>query len=314
MNLTIKEKAKGAIFAYAIGDALGLGTEFMTVREIKRRYPSGLTDYSQIIRDAHRSQWERGSYTNDTIIISLLIESMCDKGRIDPIDFAGRLSEWYHSIPIDLTTNMRWVISRETFASDPFKTAEEVWQKMNINEIPSDGLGRALFVGMWNEDVSKNAIDTCMITHPSIRCATCAKIIATMANSLMWKDEPAGYDELAEIAEAGEKDIIRYLEMARHGIISDFRLDHEDTYWFVRKAMGAALWCVWHCKSVEEALLAVVNAGGDADTNASLAAGLTALRFGFDSIPAKYVDNLVGKAGLETLSERFSETLQKRFG
>lgn len=41
----------------AVGDALGLGTEFMNSDAIKRNYPEGPSQYGQIIQDRHRKRW-----------------------------------------------------------------------------------------------------------------------------------------------------------------------------------------------------------------------------------------------------------------
>ena len=55
----------------------------------------------------------------------------------------------------------------------------------------------------------------------------------------------------------------------------------------------------WHAKSFEDGLLAVVNAGGDADTNAAVACAILGAKFGFNVIPIEYVDGLRNKEKLE---------------
>ena len=41
-NETIKERFLGTIFGQAVGDALGLSTEFMSKQEVDRFYPNGM--------------------------------------------------------------------------------------------------------------------------------------------------------------------------------------------------------------------------------------------------------------------------------
>lgn len=47
---TIIDKIKGTIYGQAIGDALGLGTEGMDDEAMARKYPNGLTHYSDIFK------------------------------------------------------------------------------------------------------------------------------------------------------------------------------------------------------------------------------------------------------------------------
>ncbi len=313
MDISLHDKLAGLLYGFAIGDALGLGTEFMTHRVMAKKYPNGLTNYSQIIRDGHRSQWERGEWSADTHYLLLLGESICQCGQPDPLHYASKLKEWFLTDPSDITTHLRWILSQEDFVDNPYEVAKRTWNMMRDSNAPSDSLGRALMTGIWNDNVEENALAFCRLTHPKSRCETASLIIANIANSLMWEDKALSYDNVMAMAKKGNGEMAEFVETARHGEIEDLHLDDPESCTFTRKAFGAALWSLWHCSSPDEALKIIVNEGGDADTNAALATGLMGLKFGVEAIDSKYIDGLVGKERIESLIDPLADLLQKRF-
>ena len=75
MKHEIIDRFRGCIYGQAIGDALGLGTEFMTDEDIAWKYPDGLHHYNQIFQDRHRKRWKIGDWTDDTdMMLSLKIK------------------------------------------------------------------------------------------------------------------------------------------------------------------------------------------------------------------------------------------------
>lgn len=312
MAKSIKEKVYGAIFGYAIGDALGIGTEFMSRSEVARYYPKGLTDYSQIIRDAHRSQYKRGECSTDTKIVAVQLQSLIDNGKIDYQDVARCYRELYEVENVDLTTNLRWVLSQPDYTKDPFAAAKRVWGIMKKFEASNECLGRAFFAGIWNEDLDESMIKYCRLTHVHPRCEAASAVIAHMAASLMWDDKVATYEDIVATAKKINPDSVRYVQAAYHGTLSDLDLDDADTFWFVRKAMACALWAVWHTKNPTETLYAIIAEGGDADTNASLSYGLLGIKYGFSALEPQLVEGLVNKGTIEKLAQDFTTLLEKR--
>lgn len=69
-QLDIYDKIMGCLYGQAIGDALGLGAEFMSKDEVRRAYPNGLKRYDQIIQDSHRRRWPIGAWTDLSIHLS----------------------------------------------------------------------------------------------------------------------------------------------------------------------------------------------------------------------------------------------------
>jgi len=73
-----------------------------------------------------------------------------------------------------------------------------------------------------------------------------------------------------------------------------------------------ALWCYFHAKSFEEGLLKIVNAGGDADTNGAVFCAILGAKFGYDSIPTKYIVGLNKRQSLEIVFDNLCRTLKKK--
>ena len=85
--------------------------------------------------------------------------------------------------------------------------------------------------------------------------------------------------------------------------IRELELQDENSVGYTLRCMSAALWAYWHAKSFVEGLLAVVRAGGDADTNAAVACAVLGARYGYDAIPNEYKEGLVYRDQLDSVVE-----------
>ncbi len=311
MSLTINEQIRGFLYGTAIGDALGLGTEFMTRSEVKMYYPDGLHDYSQIIKDGHRAQWERGVWTNDTTVVLMAVESMIACDGPDLTDYARRLKEWYQTDPTDLLSHLRWVLSQDNYLDDPVACCRRVWREMRRFEGSNESLGRGAAIGLWPGDQTEAAIGNSRLTHADSRCSACSALMAHTSNNILWNNRIIGFDEAVEVTSRYDDTIVPYLEKALGDSLDPFELDDEDSYWYTRKCVGVAMWVLWHDIHPRQALDLIIEQGGDADTNASLGVCLAGLRYGIDDIPQNLIDGLVEGEKIARLADELSAELEK---
>lgn len=81
---------------------------------------------------------------------------------------------------------------------------------------------------------------------------------------------------------------------------------NDDCMGYTLLTLSVALWALWHAKSFEDGLLRVVNAGGDADTNAAVSCSILGAKFGFSCIPEEYVEGLIYREQLEDVVTQLS--------
>ena len=85
---------------------------------------------------------------------------------------------------------------------------------------------------------------------------------------------------------------------------SDLPLAVQGQYGYVVHCVEIAFWCALHRPSLEEALIFLVEAGGDTDTNAAVAGALLGARDGEASLPPRWLEQLGAARGVATLAER----------
>lgn len=305
----IKDKIKGVLFGQAIADALGLGTEFMTKDEVNRYYPDGLTDYSQIIQDYHRKRWIKGSWTDDTEMMLCIANAIIEDKEIKLSTIARNFKDWFNGEPLGIGGNTFKVLAFRDYVDYPQKVAEVIWKLSNKISAANGAVMRTSIVGLWNNNTENNAAEICKLTHYDPRCVGSCVIISLLINNLVYKDQMLSLKQLIEIGERYDDRIREYLVKAsQYDCLDDLVLD-DSSMGYTLKTLSAAIWCLFHCNSFEEGLLAVVNAGGDADTNAAVACSLLGGKYGYSAIPYKYIDNLVEKDYFHTITNNIINLL-----
>lgn len=294
-----KDKIYGTIFGQAIGDALGLGTEFMSKTEVREKYPDGLKEYSQIIRDYHRAKFQPSSWSDDTDMMLCIANAIIEDKGINLHTIARNFKQWVYAPEtrgVGQTTLK--VLSIAEYVEKPHQVAELIWRMTRTKNAANGSVMRTAIIGLKKENVAQTAEDVCKLTHFDPRCVGSCVIVSEIINHLIWHDEQLSYSQIMTIGNKYDKSIAEYIDKAYYNGIESLELDEPSSIGYTLKALGSALWCLFHANNFEEGLLKVVNEGGDADTNAAVACAMLGAKFGYTSIPQKYTDGLTRKNDL----------------
>jgi ADP-ribosylglycohydrolase len=304
-----EDRFKGVLFGQAVGDALGLGSEFMSRAQVREKYPDGLTSYDQIIRDEHRRRWRRSDWTDDTEQMTLVVDSLLKNKELDVCDIASRLYHWLKQGGLGVGNTVYAVLHHPRYLTEPHAAAEDVWESTERWVAANGAVMRTAALGLWEcHDESKvisNAEDVCKITHFDPSCvASCVAVCIAIRRLLLGgEDVEALLNDVAEIAMSYDSRAQEYFELARSEDIEALNLDDEDTMGYTLRTLSAGIWASRFASSYEEGIKAIVNQGGDADTNASVAGALLGARFGYDAIPREWIAGLTWKKYMDRVSE-----------
>ena len=310
MDERLIDQIRGCIYGHAIGDALGVGAENLSKRQVSKFYPGGLRDSDQFIQLVRRG-WSPGEWTGDTEQMLCILESIVEKNEVDVLDIAKRFIQWYKDGGRGIGSTVRSVLSSPDFLRDPHSSAKYVWELSQKRSAANGAIMRTSVLGIWDfrepERVKENAERVCKMTHYDPRCVGSCVMISMVISSILVgeKDIRSAVDDAASVAAAYDPRILEYVNISKSGSLDGLKLDEglepggQPAIGYTLKAMGAGLWAVLNSEDFEKGLVEIIREGGDADSNAAVAGALLGVRFGYSRIPERWKNGLLNRARLD---------------
>ena len=160
---TILDRAAGMLAGVAVGDALGMPSEFLTPDLIQKWY-GGIRELTTAHPTHPHHKLPAGSVTDDTDHTMLVAQLLLDQGQIDPHEFARRLLEWGQSSRVQAN---RFV------GPSTLKTLAALQAGKALNEVPRGGtsVGAAMRVAplaivfLDRDKLIEQVVASCAVSH-----------------------------------------------------------------------------------------------------------------------------------------------------
>jgi ADP-ribosylglycohydrolase len=300
---------RGSLLGLAVGDALGFPTEFMNRAQIREAFgPEGLRGFAP-----SRSGHPPGSFSDDTQMSLAVAETLIATGggSLDAMmeDLARRFVDWSRSPRNDRAPG------RTTMAGCARLAAGVPWREAGIPE--SKGAGSAMRVApiglfYWRDParVLETARASSLLTHrhdAAVEGAAAAALLVAMA---MAKRAPLEmHRALMKECAPRSKDLRRCLEKlpAMLEAEPDVALSAGGLGegWVAEEAVASALYCFWRSpEDYAQAVLTAATAGGDSDTIACIAGGISGAFNGWTSIPAPWREGVESAEEILAIADR----------
>ncbi|MEQ1636805.1 MAG: ADP-ribosyl-[dinitrogen reductase] hydrolase [Methylococcales bacterium] len=271
-------RALAAYLGFACGDALGATVEFMTPRQINKRY-----GIHQEIIGGGWLDLEAGQVTDDTQMSLALGQAIIDAQGWNLPAVADNFVAWLESNPPDVGNTCRRGILRYRDSGElmGLPRDDEAGNGACMRNLPVTlaTLNRPDYFDDWSVQQSH-------ITHNNLLSDMATLSLGRMVHRLI-----SGQDIIACYEEA-EK-LIRQHSAFNYspylGKSSGYIIDTVQTI----------LHYFFKTDSFESCLIATVNQGGDADTTGALAGMLAGAKYGLHQIPQRWLQQLDQKVVLQ---------------
>ena len=262
----MKNKIKGSLYGFAIGDAMGATTEFMTKESIKKQYGK--------VTDIIGGGWlhlKSGEVTDDTQMMLCVCDAIeyardnywVEGEEVTMLDRCCKnFIDWYKTHPPDVGGCCRRVIEKCRYTTD-----HKYWFDIADN---SSSLGNGSLMRTMPIILSGQSEDLARLqgrlTHNNTACDFAISMYYQNMEELLHHDT---FRTVARCAYEPEGHVVNTLNNA--------------LYW------------TQHSDSFEDAIVSAVNDGGDADTIAAITGSLAGALYGYDAIPQRWINQLDAK-------------------
>lgn len=312
-NPDFENKVRSGIIGHAIGDAIGVPVEF------KQRYYLTKNPVTDMMGYGTHNM-PVGTWSDDTSLEIALIQSFIDNNGFNYVDIMENFCSWCRKGDFtatgkffDIGNACSRAITRYRMGRNPLECGSD-----DIDNNGNGSLMRILPVAyvcyskqydtMAKYELTK-AVSSLTHAH-EISILGCYIYINIVCRLL------AGDDPIIAYTKARKDDytmfpkkIINVYHRILEGNIEKIQEASISSKGHIVDSLEAALWCFLRTSSYKKAVLKAVNLGEDTDTIGAITGSLAGIYYGYDAIPAEWIQKLLRSDYLLSLCDQFSETL-----
>lgn len=262
----IRDRIAGALYGVAIGDALGGPLEFMNKETIAER----LGRVTEMIGGGWL-ELAPGETTDDTAMTLAVAEGILEDPEMPYQAIGRKWIGWYYSGPKDIGNACAASIENAIRNGGDWWEASRQTQVYQGHPVEGNGaLMRTIYPALYYTDEKKRRL-------------------VTRGIALMTHAGPKSTDICEEYVE-----IVRDLIMTEGKAVmaAGFYKALTEPTGYVVDSYSNAIEAVAWTRNFEDAVVAAVNQGGDADTIGAIAGGLAGAKYGYSQIPKRWIDSL----------------------
>lgn len=266
-EISMTDRLKGALYGAVVGDALGLTYEFLS--------PDKVAAPPYEIVGGGPFRFPKGAGSDDTDLLLAAIQSYTDTSEFSERLMIDHMVRWLSGDPPDVGNQTRFAITEHARGRTP---------QNDPDAKGNGGLMRAAAHAIMSADpalAADNAYYDTMLTHPC--------------------------DETAEGSASYAYVLRTLIEGHAARLAPSYTNPVADMGGYYRHSLAMAGWALDNAHLGYEAVItAIIQSGGDTDTNACIAGGLVGAALGFDAIPERWVTALQVE-GLAAISAKLEE-------
>lgn len=314
------DRVAGIVWGCAVGDYVGVQVEFSSADAIRARYgPDGVTGPPDPASGLRGLIYDWSDDTDQLVLLMAALDFA--RSRLDTQKFAASLLEWKRrGFPelgdlcgAGLGQYTARLLEMPKFLEDPRAAAAELYAETG-KKMAANGAVMRAGIAAACEDYREVAVAQAEVTHADPRCVVSSWLAAGLCRHFLdnGADGAADADAVvrALVAEGRARVARTCASNSTPEVLADYDqyaarflgpnsalldaldLGESGAIGHTLKALGCAIWAAREqCGPAEtlsefyaRAILAIVNRGGDTDTNAAVAGAVLGARVGYSAI------------------------------
>jgi ADP-ribosyl-[dinitrogen reductase] hydrolase len=290
------EKARGVGIGAMVGDAFGVPLEFATLPNTKvtKMYGSGKFDGLLSSYDLLP-----GTFSDDTQMSLALIDAIFYENKvIKQQTIARAFKKWADSDPIDIGSHTATVLAKTNKSGNNWEKISYAVYNANPDSAANGATMRCwpiavLYCNDFIDNVITGTIQQSQVTHMNNDAVYAAVFVNVLIYKLIndYPLEPSIKQSIDIVRDFISEELLDALESSKFLEYSELNGGHG---WIVH-TMQVVMWTIQNTFSFKDALIAAINVGGDADTNAAIAGAICGAIYGVQNIPQEWINSVNAK-------------------